>query len=99
MLPRFFEDSAHGRLQSGGAPTAAAVDSRFYLDAFRQTDFLPADVAALPGGYNSRIIGLRVPEVLGSWTNRATFVLLERDINNVKQSVGGLDFLTITSDR
>jgi hypothetical protein len=98
-LPRFFDDSAHGRLQSGRSPTAAAVDSRFYLNAFRQTDFLPANVAALPGGYNSRIIGLRVPEILGSSTNRATFVLLEKDINNIKQSVGGSNFLFITPDR
>jgi hypothetical protein len=100
MLPVFFEDATFGRLRSGNAPGVARVDARFFLQAFLQRDFLPADVPALPGGTNSprgtnsRIIAERVAVILGSTTNTGTFVILEDDINNIKQIVRDLTFLS-----
>jgi hypothetical protein len=88
MPPVFFAQAAAGTLPSDEEPIGVErVNPRFFIVAFRQQDWLPALVPALPGGSTSRTIALRLPVVLGSNDNRDTFVILENEINGVKNRV------------
>jgi len=87
MPPFFFEQAAAGELPSGDTPALGPVNGNFFIRHFRQRDYLPADVPDLPGGESSRVMAERVPITLGSKFNRGYFVLLEKDINNMKQRV------------
>jgi hypothetical protein len=90
MLPTFFTHAAHGELMSGDTPAMAAVSARFFMNAFLQNNFLPESTPDLPGGEASRRIADRVPRILGGYENRATFVILEEDLNGVKNRVRDL---------
>jgi hypothetical protein len=85
MLPTFLQQAAAGELPSGDTPALGAINGNFFINHWRQRDYLPATVPDLPGGESSRIMAERVPITLGSKFNRGYFVLLERDINNMKQ--------------
>lgn len=47
----------------------------------------------LPGGGTSRTIAARVPVILGDRISNDTFIVLENDVNTLKQSVSGLTSL------
>jgi hypothetical protein len=98
MPPTFFSDATFARLPSGDTPAVAAVDGRFFAEAFQERNFLPDNAPELPEGGRSRDIATRVPATLRDFDNRATFVLLEADVNNVKQSVGDVAFICSVVD-
>ncbi|KAF2460036.1 hypothetical protein BDY21DRAFT_361899 [Lineolata rhizophorae] len=83
--PRFHADAAARRLPDG---TRASVPedniAAFYLEAFTQRDWLPANTPAMPGGEQTRTVAERLVVALGSTLNRAQFVLLERTLNLFK---------------
>lgn len=60
------------------------------MNAFLQNNFFPESTPDLPGGEASRRIADRVARILGGYENRATFVILEEDLNGLKNRVRDL---------
>lgn len=84
-MPRFFQDANSGLLPSSRRATATQVTGDFFIQAFNRRGWM-ISAPPLRGGFNSDIFSERIAVALGSEENRGQFVLLERNLNELKKN-------------